>query len=158
MSGTGSGGSSPDAKLFGRRPWADKEARELLNDISRWIELKRPDSVDDPEDPSLADVISHADAAMSNNDTPDLKAKTLSSLMADGLNYQEAVTWYWYRYCDFALAEIVFAIEGRGKGGDPEERRNQTRSVLRVLSDSASKLPDEDPDDIPDITDIHDPD
>jgi len=157
MSGTGSGGSSPDAKLFGRRPWADKEARELLNDISRWIQMNQPDAVDDPADPSLADVITCADAAMDHADDADPKVTTLSGLMRDGLNYQEAVTWYWYRFCDFTLAEIVFAIEGRDTGGDPEERRNQVRSVLRTLTDAAGKIPDADPSEVPDISDIHDP-
>lgn len=158
MSGTGSGGSSSDPKLFGRRPWADKEARELLNDISRWIQTNQPGAVDDPSDPSLADAIRCADAAVNHADDADPKATTLSALMRDGLNYQEAVTWYWFAFCDFTLVEIVFASEGRNKGGDPEERRNQVRSILRTLTDAARKIPDADPSEVPDITDVHDTD
>jgi hypothetical protein len=144
--------TSSSAKVWGRRPYAGKSARELLNDVSRWISRTRPDDVDDPDDPALSDVIRHAgDALGSKGETP--KSTTLSELMADGLDYQEAVVWYWFRYCHYDITEIHYAINGSSTGGDPAQRRNATRNILAVLQSAATKVDDADPDDVPDLID-----
>lgn len=137
-------------KAWGRRPYAGKEARELLNDVSERIARKRPDWVDDPGDPTLAEVIQYAD----QSDGVELarqKAKTLSELMRHGLTFQEAVAWYWFRYAQFDMMEIHFAQEGIQKGGDPAHQRNSVRNIQRVLESAAFKLPDADPSDVPDL-------
>lgn len=145
----------PNPKAWGRRPYADKEAREQLNDISRCIARKRPDDVRDPDDPSLSDVIRHADELQGSGGR-DPKARTLAGLMEHGLTFQEAVCWYWFRHSQMDLTEIHFAIKGINHGGDPAHRRNSVRNIQRVLESAAFKLPDEDPDDVPtlDVADI----
>lgn len=138
-----------DPKVWGRRPYAGKRARELLNDVSRSIERQQPDGVDDASDPSLADVVQHADLAVQDDGDGGPKARTLSALMAHDLDFQEAVCWYWFRYCRFDITEIHYAMTGSDQGGDPEQRRNSVRNIRRVLVSAAEKLPDADAGDVP---------
>lgn len=150
----GPNSSQGRAKPWGRRPYAGKEARELLNDISRYIFRTDPDDVDDASDPALCDVLRHAGPALNRDDSgADPKASALAGLMDYDLTFQEAVCWYWFRYCQFDLTEIHYAIDGRDTGGDPEQRRNATRNILRTLEAAASKVPGEDPNAIPDLVD-----
>ncbi len=137
-------------KAWGRRPYAGKEARELLNDVSERIARKRPDWVADPDDPTLAEVLQYADQS-NGMELAETKARTLSELMRHGLTFQEAVAWYWFRYAQFDMMEIHFAQEGIQKGGDPAHQRNSVRNIQRVLESGAFKLPDADPDDVPDL-------
>lgn len=137
----------PKPKTWGRRPYADKEARELLNDVSRRIVRDDPDHVDEVDDPSLSDVLKA-------NYDPQTKADTLADLLEHGLTFQEAVCWYWFRYAQFDLMNIHFAIQGIQKGGDPDHRRNSIRNIQRVLESAAFKLPDASPGDVPDLDDV----
>ena len=145
----------PDPKIWGRRPYAGKDARERLNDVSRYIARTRPDDVDDPDDPTLAEVVAYADAALTppNGSDDDPKAATLSALMRSDLTFQEAVCWYWFRYCQYDITEIHFAMTGNDTGGDPDQRRNATRNILSTLRAAARKIPDADEDAIPDLVD-----
>lgn len=138
-------------KVWGRRPYADKDAREVLNDVSTWIARTRPDGVDDPDDPSLSDILRYAGHALDSKGTDEPKTTTLSALMGRGLDYQEAVVWYWFRYCELDLTEIHYATTGRDRGGDPATRRNATRNIVSVLKSAARKLDDVDPDSVPDV-------
>lgn len=150
------GEDRPDPKTWGRRPYADKAAREQMNDISAAIARRQPDDVDDPSNPALSDVIRHADAVAGGADeTP--KADTLAELLGYGLNFQEAVCWYWYAVAQYSFTEVHYAISGHSKGGDPDQRRNSVRNIHRVLKSAAFKHPDEDPADVPDLdeTDIN---
>jgi len=131
------------ARTWGRRPYGSKEAREILNDVSAAIARDRPDHVDDPTDPTLAEVLrSHYDA--------ETKAATLTALLRDGLSFQEAVCAYFYWFSGFDLVEIHFAQEGISRGGDPTQLRNSLRNIKRVLTSAAEQLdadvtpPDED--------------
>lgn len=156
MAGTddGDSGPEPDPKIWGRRPYAGKDARERLNDVSRYIARTRPDDVDDPDDPTLSDVLAYADDALTPPDrSDDVKSATLSALMRDGLTFQEAVCWYWFRYCQFDITEIHYAMTGSDCGGDPDQRRNATRNILSTLRSAARKVPDADEDAIPDLVD-----
>lgn len=137
-------------KAWGRRPYAGKEAREQLNDVSTRIARTRPDWIDDPDDPTLADVIRFAQRCDGLALT-DQKSTTLSELMGHGLTFQEAVCWYWFRYAQLDMVEIHYAMEGHQKGGDPSHRRNNVRNIRRVLTSAAEKLPDVDVDDVPDL-------
>lgn len=147
----------PDPKVWGRRPYADKRARELLNDVSQFIARTRPPDVESPDDPAMSDILRYAGVALNTSQAPDsadVKAATIEWLMGDqGLDFQEAVCWYWFRYCQYDLTEIHYAQSGNDAGGDPEDRRNATRNIIRVLSSAASKVDGEDPDDIPDLVD-----
>lgn len=142
-------GEPPRPKVWGRRPYADKQARELLNDISRTIARCQPDIVDDPADPSLSEVLKTAQAGADG--VGDVKMKTLVALLGDGLTFQEAVVWYWFRWSHLDVSEIHYAMNGGSVGGDPATRRTSVRNIIRTLKDAASKLPDEDPDSIPDM-------
>ena len=77
-------------KTWGKRPYATKEAREMLNDVTSYISRTRPDWVDDPDDPSLDDVIRTASKVYVDRDT-DPKAVVLADLMGHGLTFKEAV-------------------------------------------------------------------
>jgi len=134
-------------KAWGRRPYADKESREILNDISRQIRAEEPEHVDDPSDPTLSEVLKTVY-------DPDTKATTLSDLMSHGLSFEEAVCWYWFRHCQFDLMNIHYAIRGIKKGGDPAHRRNSVRNIQRVLESAAFKVPGEDPADIPNLDEV----
>jgi hypothetical protein len=126
----------PNPKVWGRRAYAGKEARELLNDASRAIAQDRPDHVDDPADPSLADVIQQANRGVD----PDVKGAILADLLGQGLNFHEAVCWYWYRHAAFDVTEIYFAKEGFDQGGDPGRRADHVAGILDTLRSAASKL------------------
>lgn len=141
----------PKPTTWGRRPYADKEARELLNDVSRRIARDPPDHVDDPGDLALSDVLKATY-------DPDTKADTLADLMGHGLNFEEAVCWYWFRYAQFSLMNIHFAIQGIQKGGDPSHRRNSIRNIQRILESAAFKLPNASVSDVPDLDDVIDAD
>lgn len=149
------GGDRLSPKTWGRRPYADKAAREQMNDISAAIARKQPDDVDDPANPSLSDVVRHADLVAGGPDeTP--KADTLTDLLGHGMTFQEAVCWYWYAVAQFSFTEVHFAVSGHDVGGDPDQRRNSVRNIHRVLKSAAFKHPDADPDEVPDLdqTDI----
>lgn len=137
----------PDAYVWGRRPWANKAARELLNDLSRSIAHDRPDYIDAPGDPGLDDILRFA------SDTPgqpaDLKGNTLKDLLAQGLTYQEAVVWYWFAFCGYSLMDIHYAHEGNDRAGRTIRFKDQSlRNIKRVLLEAARKLDDIDADDL----------
>lgn len=138
--------SQPDAYVWGRRPWANKAARELLNDLSRDIARHKPDYVEEPADPGLDDVIRHAQA---DDDGADLKGNTLKDLLAQGLTYQQAVVWYWFAYCGYSLMDIHYAHEGNEKAGRTIRFKEQSlRNIKSVLVDAAQKLDGIDPSDL----------
>lgn len=152
----GANGGPPSP--WGRRPYATAEARELLNDISRHIARERPSDVGDPSDPSLDEVIRHAPAALTRtgrDDDGDPKAQTLATLVGDfGLDYREAVLWYWFRYGGLGLTQIHYAITGAEAGGDPQERIDSIRNILGALQASAQAVPDASADDVPSMADL----
>lgn len=144
------GDRPPSPKKWGHRPYADKDAIELLNDRSRQIARDPPAHVDDPSDPTLSEVLR-------TTPDPETKAATLTELMAHDLTFQEAVLWYWFRYAGFDVVEIQFAIDGVRTGGDPAKRRWGVRNVCRVLASAAAKVPDADPDcDVPAVEELLD--
>lgn len=145
--------TDPTPKVWGRRTYATAGALELLNDISRWVARERPDDVDDPDDPSLDDVIRSAPAALPRGGD-DPKGAALSMLMGDyGLDFQQAVVWYWFRFCGMDLNQIHGAITGVPKGGHPDQRRDSYRDIVATLRAAAMRVPDADPSDIPDLSD-----
>lgn len=123
--------------VWGRRPWADKKAKEILNDVSFQVLRDQPDHVDDPADPSLSELLEH------HYKPEDTKVPTLVDLLGQGLTYQEAVVWYFFRFCSMSIMDIYYASSGRDTGGGVQDRRNATRTIRRVLHEAADKL-DED--------------
>jgi hypothetical protein len=126
----------PKPKVWGRRAYAGKAARELLNDASRAIAQTQPDHVDDPVDPSLSDIVQQVKRGVD----PDVKGSLLADLLGQGLNFREAVSWYWYRHAQFDITEIYFAMEGYDRGGDPERRADHVDQIADTLRSAASKL------------------
>jgi hypothetical protein len=122
--------------VWGRRAYAGKSAREVLNDASRAIAQTRPDHVEDPADPTLSDVIEEVNRGVD----PDVKGSLLADLMDRGLSFREAVCWYWYRHAQFDVTEIHFATEGYDHGGDPGRRADHVGSIIDTLRSAASKL------------------
>ena len=124
-----------DAKpaLFGRRPFANKAGREILNDVSRSILRDQPDYVDDPSDPDMDELLRH------HYDLGE-KAVLLTDLLSAGLTYQEAVVWYLWRYARLTPFNIYYAQADIDTGGDPEARRNASRNIARVIRSAAEKL------------------
>lgn len=122
------------SKVWGRRPWADKKAKEILNDVSHAVIRDEPDHVEDPSDPSLSELLEHHYAHA------ETKAPTLSDLLGQGLTFQEAVIWYFFRYCQMSIMDIYYATSGVDTGGGVQDRRNATRSIRRVLNRAGEKL------------------
>lgn len=144
----------PDPATWGRRSYADVEARELLNDVSGRIVRHPPDHVDDPGDPTLTDVLREQ---IREGTDVDPSLLTLSDLKKHGLSFGEAVCWYWYRHAGWDMAKIDRAARGHGIDGDGSPpSRNAIRNMTRQLKSAASKLPGESPDDVPDVADVID--
>lgn len=125
------------AALFGRRPFADKRARELLNDASEQVLRNEPDWVDDPADPTLSDILQYE---LSPDES---KVPILTDLLSQGLTFQEAVCWYFYRYCKMTTKDIHYATRPYDKGGDVGELASESRNIRRVLAEAADKLDEE---------------
>lgn len=142
-----------DRRLWGRRPFADREAREILNDASEWIVRHKPDDVDDPHDPQLSDVLKYVPEAKKERHRQQ-KLENLSRLFDYGLTFQESVCFYWWFRCGLSLTDIHYAIVEHDVGGDPEQRRNSLRNINRVLESAAFKHPETGPDDVPDLSDV----
>lgn len=126
----------PNPKVWGRRAYLNKPLRERANDASRAIAQTRPDHVDDPADPALSDVFEQLVRGVD----PAVKGSLLVDLMSRGLDFREAVCWYWYRHAQFDITEIYFAKEGFDKGGDPERRADHVAGIIDTLRSAASKL------------------
>jgi hypothetical protein len=122
------------SKVWGRRPWADKKAKEILNDVSFGVLRDQPDYVDEPGDPSLSDLLEH------HYGHEGTKAPTLVDLLGRGLNYQEAVVWYFFRFCGMSIMDIYYSTNRTDTGGGVQDRRNATRNIRRVLNSAARKM------------------
>lgn len=126
------------AKIWGRRPWADKEGKEILNDLSHQVLLNEPDHVEDPTDPALGELLK-------THYGIDPKSSTLTALLSEGLTFQEAVVWYFFRHCQLSVMDIFYATSPVDTGGGVKDRANATRNIRRVIHQAAEKL-GEDPD------------
>ena len=126
-----------DPMVFGRRLYAGKAARGMLNDVSCAIAEQAPDYVENPTDPSLSDVIRHV--ARRGVD-PEVKGMILVDLIQNGLTYREAVRWYWYQHAQLELSEIYYASNEFDKGGDPGQRADHIDDTVASLRTAAEKL------------------
>lgn len=123
-----------NAALFGRRPFANKEARELLNDASEQILRDEPDFVDDPTNPTLADVLQFELSPEAS------KVPLIVDLLGQGLTFQEAVVYYFYRYCKMTQKDIHYATKPYDTGGNVGDLPDSTRNIRRVLKSAVDKL------------------
>lgn len=88
------------------------------------------------------------------NSDRDRETWTLAGLMEHGLTSGEVVCWWFYRYAGYDLREIHHGIQGGDFSDDAGHRRNSLRNIQQMLNSAASKLPDEDPGDVPDVIDV----
>ena len=94
--------------------------------------------MDDPEDVTLAEVLKYlndgdADVALS-------ETATLSDLLAEGLTFREAVTWFLYERGGFTLREIYHVDEGKERSFSREDDVQAERNVAATLQTAAEKL------------------
>jgi hypothetical protein len=146
-----SGDDRPNPPTWGRRPYADAQARSILNDESERIARDPPDHVDNPSNPTLSDVLRER---FRDGTDVDPGLLTLADLKGHGLTFEEIVCWYFYRFAGYDIAEIHRAVRGTGLGSDPSHRRNSIRNIQRILKSAATKLPSEDSDGVPDMVDV----
>jgi len=94
-------------RLFGKRTHLSKEGRELANAAAEQIHRTDPDCVDDPDDPTLADVLTY----LKTTDT-DPRQETTAALTD-------------------ALGVPRFSLRRRRRiPSDPRERRSSYACVL----------------------------
>ena len=144
------GDNNPELTRWGRRPYADVAARNILNDESERIARNQPDHVDDPSDLTLADILRERYRRRSDSG----QVRTLTEIKSHGLTFEETVCWYFYRFAGYDLEEIHRTVRGTNPGGDPSHHRNSLRNIQRILKSAATQLPDEEPAEVPDMIDV----
>jgi len=111
-----------------------KEGREIANTAARKMHRKPPDFAD-PDDLSLTDVLKYLqESDGSDDDTP-----LLTELLADGLNYRQAVYWYLWKYAGLSPKEIHLAETGRDHAGRWDDEEPELRSVKATLTAAGRK-------------------
>jgi len=111
-----------------------KEGREIANAAARKMHRKPPDFAD-PDDLSLTDVLKYLqESDGSDDDTP-----LLTELLADGLNYRQAVYWYLWKYAGLSPKEIHLAETGRDHAGRWDDEKPELRSVKAMLTAAGRK-------------------
>lgn len=130
--------------LFGKRPHLSKEGREIANAAAGVIQKEEPDWVDDPDDPSLSEILKFAEAA--SGDPPETgpirkkETATLCELLTEGLTFREAVTFYLYEHGGLTLREIYHVDEGLERSFSRENDRQAERNVAATIKSAAEKL------------------
>lgn len=129
-------GSGP--RLFGKRPHLAKEGREIANAAAELIQRSDPECIDDPDDPTLSDVLKYMDAE--DAEAREQQTDTLCDLLTKGLTFREAMTWYLYEHGGLTLREIYHVDEGKERSFSREQDRQAERNVAATLREAASKL------------------
>lgn len=124
-------------RVYGKRPHLAKEGREIANTAVGLIRREQPECVEDPDDPTLADVLKY----MSTEDgVAAEETATLCDLLSEGLTFREAVTWFLYERGGLTLREIYHVDEGKERSFSKEDDRQAERNVAATLSEAAEKL------------------
>lgn len=129
-------GKEKEARVFPRRAYLSKEAKEIANRSSRRIAINKPEYVEDPERPTMAEVMKEL---KHDGDGDAIDGAIFTDILAE-LSYQETIYYYLYRYCGFAPNEIILAENGykQNEKGDANEARN----VKATIKEAAGKLED----------------
>jgi hypothetical protein len=107
----------------------NKEGRELANAVARKIHRKPPDDVD-PDNLCMADVLKY----LQDTDGSDGDTALLTELLQDGLDYQQAIYWYLWKYAGLSPKEIHLAETGREHVQRWDDERPEVRSVEATLT------------------------
>lgn len=124
----------PDSRttVFGQRPWLNKEGREIANKAARRMS-KQEDTASGQI--TLGDVLNYLAA-----DGPkSLEDGLITDLLAEGLNYQEAIYWYLWKYCGLTPKEIHLAETGREHVNDWDNEGAAVRTVEATLTVAGRK-------------------
>jgi hypothetical protein len=127
-------------RLFGKRPHMAKAGREIANAAAEHIQRTRPGIVDDPDDPTLADVLRFMESEEAGEQIQHEQAVTLCDLLTRGLTFQEAATWYLYEHAGLTLREIYHVDEGKQRSFSKDRDRQAERNVAATLRTAAEKL------------------
>lgn len=152
----------PTSRVFHKKPWLNKRGREILNRSARRIAHYRPDYVTSPEEPTLTECLFelqyHAAATghapqLSTEGLTDLPSMRESegmdlpvdggiftNLLGSGLTFQEAICWFFYRYCGMDTAEVHLAIQGKNRSFSRADDSRAIRNVERTLESAAEKI------------------
>lgn len=123
-----------EPRLFGHRPYLSKNAQERMNRESRDIYLEEPDYVDDPEKPTVDEVLAHIKRRESLSD-----ADLIVDLLAEGLDWEETIVYYLYRFSGLDKRDIYYATEGIRSAPDIKDR-GLIRHIDRVLASVEQKM------------------
>jgi len=132
-------GQLREARVFARRAYLSKEAKEMVNRSSRRIYLNEPDYVENPEEPQLEDVIREIRLTGGGDGTVD--APLFAELLGMGLSYQETIYYYLWRYAGYDFSDIIRAETG--KEIRFKARETEVRSVKTTIRKAANKVEDE---------------
>lgn len=131
-------------RLFGKRPHLAKGGREIANAAAEAIQREDPDYVDDPDDPTLAEVLKYVERNASDRRAVEQvrghQTATLSDLLTEGLTFREAVTFYLYEHGGLTLREIYHVDEGKQRSFSREDDRQAERNVAATIQTAAEKL------------------
>lgn len=130
---SGKSGSGRPA-VFGQRPWLNKEGREIANEVARRLHRKPPDDVD-PDRLCMADVLKH----LQGSDGSDGDTALLTELLQDGLDYQQAIYWYMWKYAGLSAREIHLAETGRDHVQRWDDERPEVRAIEATLTAAGRK-------------------
>jgi len=103
--------------------------------VSRDIYAENPEYVDDPTEPTMDEVIRHIRERQDGVEDADL----IVDLLADGLDWEEVIVYYLFRWSGLDKREIYYATEGIRTAPDVEER-DLTRHIDAVLQRVEGKL------------------
>ena len=124
--------------VFGKRPHLSKEGRELANATARRIHRTDPNCVDDPDDPSLSEVLVYLERT--DDDPREETTDTLADLLGNGLTFREAGVWLLYEHGGLTPREIVHADEGKERSFSREHDKDAVETVEQTLVSAAAKL------------------
>jgi len=125
-------------RLFGKRTHLSKEGRELANAAAEQIHRTDPDCVDDPDDPTLADVLTY----LKTTDTDPRQETTaaLTDALGAGMTFREAGVWVLYEHGGLTTREIVHADEGKERSFSREHDKDAVQNVEQTIVSAAGKL------------------
>lgn len=137
-------------KTFGRRAYLHRKARDVLNEASQGIFRKAPDYVDDPEDPTVDELLEYI---RRDYDPGADSIQSITDYLAQGLTYQEAFLLYFWDHVDMDLDSMYYVCEapvgGQGTridtGGHHQDRTNAKRQFEAVLTSACRKLGRDEP-------------
>lgn len=134
--GSGDVESADSSKVFGTKPYLDKQGREILNRAARRVQKSDPDWVNDPDDPSTSDVLVY----LQQNSDGFTDSGLLVELLGNGLNAEEVICWVLWKHSDLEPREIFYAHEGKQTSGRAGVDDQAIRNIESRIRSAGRKL------------------